>query len=125
MNVISEFERLAREATIEVDETGNVSCIVPYCSEMLGLINNHVKMRPEFFESIKRLWHSKKIEGGVIELCCHVLQWQELKDYFVIAFNEAKKTESWNDWQKLSHVVQAIEQDWEDAKDFYASYFNN
>ena len=125
MNVILEFENLAREATFEVDNTSNVSCIVPYCSDMFGLINSHIEMRAEFFESIKSLWHSQKIECGVIELCCHVLQWQELKDYFVTAFNEANQTESWNDWQSLGHVVQAFEQDWEDEKDFYVSYFNN
>ena len=82
-------------------------------------------MRSEFFESIKRLWLSNKIEGGVVELCCHVLQWQELKDYFVTALNEARQKESWNDWQYLGHVVEAFKSDWEDASDFYASYFNN
>lgn len=125
MDVFLQFERLAIEATSAVDKTGNISRIVPYCSEILDLIDSYSSLRAEFVEAIKKLWLSRKIENGVIEFLCHVLQWQELKQFFSVACRTAKLNESWDEWQGLKHIVEAFEPDWEDAKDFYVSYFNN
>ncbi|WP_230969745.1 hypothetical protein [Nitrogeniibacter aestuarii] len=120
-----DFERLAYEASAEVERTGNISSIVPFCTGMLDLIKRNPALRSEFCEAIKRLWYSKKVEEGLIELCCHALQWHELKRDFAEALVEAEKNGPWNDRQYLGRVVEAFDSDWEDAKDFYADYFNN
>jgi hypothetical protein len=55
MSVMLDFEHLAYEASSEVERTGNISCIVPPCSDMLDLIELNPELRSEFSEAIKRL----------------------------------------------------------------------
>ncbi|MDX1353217.1 MAG: hypothetical protein R3254_09405 [Thiomicrorhabdus sp.] len=125
MNELERFKELARSAVTEVDRTGNISSIIPICSSMLEIIRSSDKSQKVFAELIIELWNSRSIENGVIEFCCHALKWPRLKDYFSNEFIKAKEESRWDDWQYLRHIVEAFEDDWEDAKDFYAAYFNN
>jgi len=58
-----------------------------------------------------------------VEVCMHALRWTNVK----LAFEQHhREVVAQNDWRRESyyrHCLDAFEDEWEDANDFYASHF--
>jgi len=54
----------------------------------------------------------------------HALRWEGLRQYFAQAQKEAIARNDWRVEPYCRHVLEAFDDNWEDANDFYAGYFH-
>jgi len=124
MEAIDKFWLIAEAATRKIDETYNAPDVIPFGIQVLELIEANPDNRPDFVEAfIQGFQNASKCDEALIEFCMHSLRWPEAKDRFEVLSREAIAREDWNSVNPLQHILDAFEDDWEDATDFYAGYF--
>jgi hypothetical protein len=124
MGAIEEFWSIAEAATKKINETYNAPDVIPYGICILDLIERNPDKRSQFADAFFQLFIGpSRYEEALIEFCMHVLRWPEVKTRFEALSREAIEKEDWNNINPLQHILEAFEDDWEDASDFYVEYF--
>jgi hypothetical protein len=124
MQPIDQFQRIARQATSLLSQTSNAPDVVPFGQSLLKLIEDHPDQRRAFgHEFVIGIQNRSEFDPWVMAFCMHALRWPELKVEFEAMSAAAVARNDWNLIQPLGHILDAFEDEWPDAKDFYASYF--
>ena len=124
MDPLTEFRSIARAATNVLSKTHNAPDLVPFGARLVELVNRHPELRGEFENAfVAALDQREDFDLWLLQFCMHALQWPELEEQFINLSRQAIPHDNWNKIQPLQHILDAFEQDWEDAKDLYAEYF--
>ncbi|WPH20816.1 hypothetical protein [Variovorax paradoxus] len=112
---------LAKAAGLKLDETFNAPDVLPFTTEALTIIRSHPDLQATFEETFLNMTAVAPPE--FVEVCMHALRWTTVK----LAFEQRhREVVAQNDWRRepyYRHCLDAFEDKWEDANDFYASYF--
>jgi hypothetical protein len=126
MSVIAEFWSISSEATKQVAQTFHASDVIPYGRKIVQLVLANPGNRNEFVKAfVEGADAPEKCDRWLIEFCMHALRMPEAKLEFERMNREAVAKQDWNRIQPLGHILDAFEDDWEDAHDIYAEYFDN
>jgi hypothetical protein len=124
MNPLQQFRAIAARATEKLNESFNAPDLVPFGQEMLRLIEAHPEHRAAFVrEFINSIGQSSTFDPWLVQFCMHALRWNELKEEFSTMRATAVAENNWNLEQPLRKALEAFDDNWEDAKDFYGEYF--
>ena len=124
MEALEQFRSIAKSATDQLAQTSNAPDVVPYGKAMLELIAKHPEQRQAFGQAFLQGFRSQEeFDPWLIEFCMHALRWPELKNEFTTMSAQAVARKDWTLIPALGHVLDAFEDGWEDARDFYAEYF--
>lgn len=118
------FHETFEQASKKLDETFNSPDLIPFGEKILKIIESNPSDIHEFEQYFIDVWESGRGSHELIAFCMHALKWPNLKSYFQSKHTEAVKTENWRAWHCLEDILEAFDNNWEDAQDFYAGYFN-
>jgi hypothetical protein len=124
MSPIEEFHRISAAATARLAESFNAPDVVPFGSAALDLIAAHPEERHVFVKNlIGSVLDPSHCDPWFLQFCVHGLRWPELKIAFESMHNSAVARNDWNVIPNLAKVLDAFEESWEDARDFYGAYY--
>jgi hypothetical protein len=95
--------------------------VVPFGAALVDLIRSFPAEREAFEREFK-----ENVQGApseLVEFCMHALRWESLRVHFEQCRQEAVSRSDWNSEPYYRHVLEAFDDEWPDAEDFYASYF--
>jgi hypothetical protein len=121
MNAIEKFRQIASEATEAFKPESGAPEIIPYGAAIVQLVRSYPEQQ-KFFEA-EFIALTKTAPPELLEFCMHALRWDSLHQYFKQRHNEAVSRNDWRAEPCYRHIVEAFEENWEDATDFYADYF--
>jgi hypothetical protein len=125
MQPLIELRIVASEATKVLSETHNAPDLIPFGTRLIDLVNRNPDLRSAFGEAFVSAFDQRQVfDLWLLQFCMHALRWPELQERFNQLSRQAIAEQDWNRIQPLQHVLDAFEQDWEDAQDFYAEYFH-
>lgn len=113
--------RLAREAEAKLSVVFDAPEVLPFASAALEIINRHTELRSEFEMAFLDMPSYAPTE--FVEVCMHALRWPKLKQEFEARQRAAIARNDWRIESVYRHYLEAFDDDWEDADDFYAAYF--
>lgn len=123
MNPIEEVIQLARDAEVKLNESFNAPDVLPFAAAAISIIESHPSLQGEFEAAF--LVMPSYAPSEFVEVCMHALRWPNLKLEFESRCGAAVKRNDWRVEPVYRHYLEAFEPDWEDATDFYASYFSD
>lgn len=124
MSTMDTFWNICAEAKARLDVTFNAPDVVPYGARLVELIHRHPDLRRQFSDAlVEGALDQERCDPWVVEFCAHALRWPELKERFDALHVAAVRENQWSKEPILRHICQAFEDDWENARDFYGSYF--
>ncbi|MCV2355567.1 hypothetical protein LNV09_15585 [Paucibacter sp. B2R-40] len=113
--------KLADAAELKLAESFNASDVLPFADAAISIIKAHPHLQAEFEAVFLELPGRAPVE--FIEVCMHALGWPNIKHEYESRCHTAIARNDWNAERVYRHCLEAFEPDWEDARDFYASYF--
>jgi hypothetical protein len=113
--------QLAREAEAKLSVTFNAPDVLPFASAALEVIAAHPKLQSEFEAAFLEMPTYAATE--FVEVCMHVLRWPNVRAEYEARQRSAIARNDWRTEPVYRHYLEAFESDWEDATDFYVSYF--
>lgn len=119
------FIETFRQAGQKLDESFNFPDIIPYGRKLIEIIEKNESKTAEFEQIFIHIWEHEQGPNELIAFCMHKLKWDSLQKYFRAKHEEALRNENWRAWHCLEDILDAFNDSWEDAQDFYAEYFNN
>jgi hypothetical protein len=120
MNPIEQIAQLEKQAEIVLAERANCSDIIPFCAEAISLMQSQPNLNNEFVNLLSSMSCPE-----FIAVCVHALRWPNLNQAVLQKYNRAVEQNDWRAEGALRTVVDAINPNWEDARDFYSDYFHN
>ena len=124
MEPLEHFRDIAKSCAERLGQTFNAPDLIPFGQAILALISKHPELRSAFgHEFVVAIQSPDKFDRWLIEFCMHALRWPELKTEFEKMSAAAIAQNNWNLIQPLQHVLDAFEDNWEDANDLYAEHF--
>lgn len=121
MTAVANLISLAKAAEAHIGTSFNAPDVLPYAADALTLIAANPDLRAEF-ESEFLAMHSYA-PSEFVEVCMHALRWPDVRKEFEKRQREAIEKNDWRSEPVYRHYLEAFEDDWEDAKDFYAGFF--
>ncbi|WP_027469771.1 hypothetical protein [Deefgea rivuli] len=119
MDAIEKIQELARDADIAITESANVATAIPFCIEALTIINGHPHLRTQFVGALTQINYPE-----FPSICIHALRWPELKVAFEEKYSKAVSMNDWRGESAIRPILEAFDDDWSDAKDFYCELFS-
>lgn len=111
---------------MRVAKTFNAPDVVPYGRKIVQLVRQNPDHRADFVKAfVEGVNAPDKCDRWLIEFCMHALRMPEAKLEFEQLSRDAIAKQDWNRIQPLGHILDAFEDDWEDARDVYAEYFDD
>ena len=113
---------LAKAADATLSESFDAPDVLPFASEALALIERNPELRADFENEFLNMPAYAPTE--FVEVCMHALRWPRIKEEYERRCRAAVARNDWRTEPVYRHYLEAFEDDWEDARDFYASYFH-
>ena len=123
MNPIEHVARLAKQAEAKLSVSFNAPDVLPFASEALNVIAQHPDAQGQFESLFLEMTTYAPTE--FIEVCMHALRWEVVKTEYERRCRSAVERNDWRTEPVYRHYLEAFEDDWEDADDFYATYFRS
>lgn len=123
MDESEEIKHLFELAEERLTQTLNAPDLVPYGMSILSLIEDSSESRENLSEIFKSAWEQHWGPYELIAFCMHKLKWSESKVYFEVVSRRAIARNDWRAVSCLNTILEAFEDEWEDAQDFYQEYF--
>jgi hypothetical protein len=124
MNPIDEFWKISSDATKHVGNSFNAPDVIEYGKQIVELVERHQDSHKEFVNAfIEGAVSPDKCDRWLVEFCMHALRLPDAKQEFERMSKEAITKNDWNKIQALQHILDAFEDNWSDASDIYAEYF--
>ena len=121
---LEKFQEISVAAATHLAVTFNAPDVVPFGQSALDLIAAHPEDRPAFARAIlAAIDRPDSCDVWFVQFCVHALRWPELKAEFEAMSRTAIASNDWARIQRLGHVLDAFEDSWEDASDFYTAHF--
>ncbi|MEJ2790961.1 MULTISPECIES: hypothetical protein [unclassified Pseudoxanthomonas] len=121
---VEQLKEISRAAAAHLAVTFNAPDVIPYGQSALRLIYAHPDERQAFARAfINGIASPDDWDACFIQFCVHALRWPDLKADLEAMSREAVASNNWSLIQRLGHVLDAFEDTWEDAGDFYAAHF--
>jgi hypothetical protein len=95
--------------------------IVPFGAALVELVRSNPSEQQHFEREF--IASSEIAPPELLEFCMHALRWEPLRAHFVSQHRSAIERNDWRAEPYYRHLTEAFEDDWEDARTFYASYF--
>lgn len=122
MTPLQHFRRLVADAAQALKPDSSTAEIIPFGAELVELVRAHPNKQEEFeWEFISSIGVAPP---ELVEFCMHALRWKSLKEYFGQKQTEAITRNDWRAEPYFRHLLASFDDDWEDAKVFYAEYFS-
>ena len=121
MSPIEQFRTVVSEATASYLPNSSAQEIVPFGAMLIKLIRSNPAMKALFEHEFIEMTSSAPPE--LIEFCMHALRWGSLRNYFAKQQSLALESNDWRVEPYYRHLLEAFEDEWEDAKYFYSAYF--
>lgn len=121
MNPVERVIQLAREAEAKLSVSFDAPDVLPFAEEALKQIADHPELQAEFEQTFLEMPSYAPTE--FVEVCMHALRWQAVKAEYERRCRSAVERNDWRTEPVYRHYLEAFEDNWEDADDFYASYF--
>jgi hypothetical protein len=122
MNSVLRLRELVAAAAAAFRPDSGAPEIIPFGAAIVELMRANPRDREalerEFIASIGTA------PPELIEFCVHGLRWQSLRSYFHAQQRQAVERNNWRAEPYFRSVLEAFDEGWEDARDFYASYLN-
>ena len=124
MSPVERLKKISTAASVRLNESFHAPDVVPYGAEALALIADHPEQQAEFLATLLQAAVVPE-DGDVwfLQFCAHGLRWPELKAGLERLSSAAVQANDWNHVQRLGHILDAFEDNWEDADDFYSAHF--
>ncbi len=123
MNPVEHVIQLAKEAEAKLSSSFNAPDVLPFAIEALESIAAHPDMKVEFERAFLEMPAYAPTE--FVEVCMHALRWETVKAEYERRCRSAVARNDWRTEPVYRHYLEAFEDDWEDADDFYAAYFRS
>lgn len=123
MNPLLQLFQLAKEADAKLNITFNAPDVLPYAIEALEIIASHPELRAEFEQAFLEMPNHAPTE--FIEVCMHELRWGTVMTEYERRYRSAVDRNDWSVEPVYRHYLESFEDGWENADDFYSSYFRN
>ena len=121
MTAVDKFREIAAQAIAQDRVDSSAPDIIPFGAAMVELAQTHPADQSAFEAEFIAL--TKKAPPELLEFCMHALRWESLRSYFQERQKDAIATNDWRAEPFYRHLVEAFDDNWPDAADFYASYF--
>jgi len=123
MTPVEQLVQLAREAESKLSVTFDAPDVLPFAAEALEVIAANPQLQAEFEAVFLEMPPYAPTE--FVEVCMHALRWPNVRMEFESRQRAAVIRNDWRAEPVYRHYLEAFEPDWEDATDFYASYFGS
>ncbi|PZP90590.1 MAG: hypothetical protein DI587_38235 [Variovorax paradoxus] len=121
MEPLPEFREIVSTAVREFGPASGAPEIIPFGAALVSLARRNPELREQMeAEFIACLGHAPL---ELLEFCMHALRWENLKAYFQSQQSAAIAKDDWRAEPFYRSLVEAFDDDWEDARDFYTAYF--
>mgnify|MGYP001464030034 CR=1 FL=1 len=121
---VTEFEEIFAEAREKLAITYDQPDLIPYGIRLVALCQSHPQLREEFARTFIRMFFDEaRNEVSLIEFAMHALRWPEVKLAFEALSQYAVSKNDWRIINPIGHILDAFEDGWENAQDFYGNYF--
>ncbi len=94
--------------------------VLPFAVEAIEVMRANPERTADFEREFLRMPGYAPPE--FIEICMHA-RWQTVKTAFISAHSAAVASNDWRREPVYRSYLEAFEDDWDDASDFYADYF--
>ena len=121
MNPVEHVIRLAKEAEAKLRMSFDAPDVLPFAAAALEQVADHPELQAEFEQAFLEMPSYAPTE--FVEVCMHALRWKRVKAEYERRCRAAVERNDWRTEPVYRHYLEAFEDDWEDADDFYASYF--
>lgn len=121
MTPVEQVTELAKAASLQLDKTFSASDVLPYTTEALAIIRRHPGLQASFEDAFLNITAIAPSE--FVEVCMHALRWPNVKLALEKRYRELVAQNDWRREPYYRHCLDAFEDGWDDANDFYASYF--
>ena len=121
MKLIESFRKVVSDASTAFLPGSNADEIIPFGAELVRLARSDQALRSDL--ELEFIEAARAAPPELIEFCMHALRWHSLHAYFRQCQTDAIARNDWRAEPFYRHIVESFEDDWEDANDFYASYF--
>lgn len=121
MTPVEQVVQLAHDAEAKLSVSFNSPDVLPFAAAALELIAAHPSLQAEFESAFLEMPTYAPTE--FVEVCMHALRWPNVQREFEARCRAAVARNDWRSEPVYRHYLEAFEPDWEDASDFYASYF--
>jgi hypothetical protein len=118
---VDQVIQLARDADAKLRVSFDAPDVLPFASAALELIAAHPELRADFESVFLEMPPYAPTE--FVEVCMHALRWPNVRQEFEARCRAAVARNDWRAEPVYRHYLEAFEPDWEDAGDFYGSYF--
>ena len=122
MTPIEQVIQLARDADAKLSVSFDAPDVLPFTSAAISIIEKNPLLQPEFEAAFLDMPGYAPPE--FVEVCMHAFRWPNVKHEFEARCRAAVAKNDWRAEPVYRHYLEAFEPEWEDAKDFYASYFS-
>ena len=119
MSPIEQIRELKRQADLANSESFDQASIIPFASHALQIISRY----PELQDSIESVLLERPVSWEFVSFCAHCLRWPSLKGRVERMHREAISSNDWRAQSCLAPILDAFDDDWEDAHVIYKSYF--
>jgi hypothetical protein len=123
MNPLERVIQLAKEAEAKLSVSFDAPDVLPFAADALQQIAAHPELKAEFERAFFEMPGYAPTE--FVEVCMHALRWETVKTEYERRCRSAVERNDWPTEPMYRHYLEAFENDWEDADDFYASYFRS
>lgn len=123
MTPSEQLMELAKAASLKLDETFSAPDVLPFTTEALAIIRSRPDLQVTFEEAFLNMTAVAPPE--FVEVCMHALRWTNVKLAFERRHREVVAQNDWRREPYYRHCLDAFDDEWEDASDFYASYFRS
>ena len=120
---VDQVIQLACDAEAKLSVSFDAPDVLPFASAALEVIATHPELREEFEAAFLEMPPYAPTE--FVEVCMHALRWPNVQREFEARCRAAVARSDWSNEPVYRHYLEAFEADWEDASDFYASYFQS
>jgi len=121
MNPITQFREIVAAAGKAFRPESGAPEIIPFGAALVELVRANPREREaferEFMES------TAVAPPELLEFCMHALRWESLRTVFRERQDAAIARNDWRSEPYYRHLLEAFDDEWEDATDFYAEYF--
>lgn len=91
---------------------------------LIELVRSHPDSQPIFEKMFVELVEAGSPGGPFVEFCMHALRWSHVQAAVEKLHAESVSRNDWRTEPYYRRILESFENDWGDANDIYAGYFN-
>lgn len=124
MSPVTDFKAIVSSA-IEAEQTQPYDWdLMSHGIRVIELVRSYPEYQPVFEKMFVELVEAGSPGGPFVEFCMHALRWNSVQMAVEKLNAEAVSRNDWRAEPYYRHILESFENDWGDANDIYASYFN-